>query len=445
MAKITESGFFEIDAADYHEDPCPAPSLSQSVAKKLLEQCPRAAWHAHPQLNDGFVADADTKFDRGTVAHALLLGKGREFRIIEATDYRSQKAQTLRDAYREAGLTPILMEHYATANEMAKAARDQLDHEIDEGHYAFRNEYGQIEICAVAMDKRGVWTRALIDFYGSNVPNGIVCWDYKTTSGSANPLALRFRFNDLGWAFQAAFQERIICTLKPELAGKIRFKFFVQENEKPFLCSVVDPAPDAMILAHKQAAAAIAIWHHCLASNKWPAYPSRSVPIGALPNVEAAWLARELDDELVALAANDPYLLNIEAPASRSAGAPAAATPALPKSTPAAAGVTGARPISAGAGRTSAKIEAALARAGHACETPTNPAPASKRPPGRPRLTDAEKDARKARREATHNATADAYNQALDGKREGPAADAPSAALAAETDGPDLLTVLSAG
>ncbi len=307
MTMLTEPGFYEIDAADYHADPAPEPSLSQSIGKILLEHCPRAAWWAHSRLNPQFTPQEDIKFDRGNVAHALLLGKGREFRIVDGADYRSKAAQIQRDVFRSAGFIPILAGQHEVMVQMVAAARKQLA-SIDEGQFAFTPEWGEVEICVMARDPADCWTRALIDFYGSKMLSGVTCWDYKTTSGTANPSMLMTTFNRLGWAFQAAFQERIICLLKPELAGKLRFRFFVQETEEPYLASVCEPSGAAMTLAHKMVAAAIGIWKRCLDTGQWPGYPAHSVPIGVPASAEASWLARELEDELVRLAADDPFL-----------------------------------------------------------------------------------------------------------------------------------------
>ncbi len=310
MTTLTEPGFYEIDAADYHADPAPQPSLSQSIGKILLEHCPRAAWWAHSRLNPQFTRQEDIKFDRGNVAHALLLGKGREFRIVDGADYRSKAAQVQRDVFRSAGFIPILADQHEVMVQMVAAARKQLA-SIDEGQFAFTPEWGEIEICVMARDPVGCWTRALIDFYGSKLLSGVTCWDYKTTSGTANPNMLMTTFNRLGWAFQAAFQERIICLLKPELAGKLRFRFFVQETEEPYLASVCEPSGAAMTLAHKMVAAAIGIWRRCHDTGQWPGYPVHSVPIGVPASAEASWLAREMEDELVRLAADDPFLSGV--------------------------------------------------------------------------------------------------------------------------------------
>jgi hypothetical protein len=309
MTMLPEPGFWVIDESDYHSDPAPEPSLSNSVGQILLDECPRKAWFNHPRLNPNFRPQEATTPERGTVAHTLLLGRGAAFSVIEADDYRTKAAQMERDALRAAGRVPILHKHHEVASAMAIAARKQLK-DIEGGEFAFNPEWGDLELCALSRDPVGCWTRSLIDFYGAKIPSGVVCWDYKTTAANVNPTALGAKMDD-GWAFQAAFQERVIVTLKPELAGRIKFKFLVQENVEPYLCSVVEPTSAARTIAHKKVAAAVAIWKACLERGAWPGYARTATAIGGAAWKEAAWLSRELDDELVQLAARDPFLTQV--------------------------------------------------------------------------------------------------------------------------------------
>jgi hypothetical protein len=109
------------------------------------------------------------------------------------------------------------------------------------------------------------------------------------------------------WALQAAMYERIVSQLRPNLAGRLAFRFLVQENEPPHVCSVVAPSAAAMLIAHKRVAAAIHIWKRCLATDKWPAYPTRPVDVSMPAWMESVWLAREVTDEAFH-ELNDPYL-----------------------------------------------------------------------------------------------------------------------------------------
>jgi hypothetical protein len=58
MFKISRPGIYlDVAANDYHADPCPAPSFTQSIAKVLLEKSPAHARLAHPRLCPPVAAD----------------------------------------------------------------------------------------------------------------------------------------------------------------------------------------------------------------------------------------------------------------------------------------------------------------------------------------------------------------------------------------------------
>jgi len=136
------SGFFpDMTAAKYHADPCPAPSLSSSIAKIMLDQSPRHAWHAHPRL--GLVAEDEepTRPQQiGTAAHKLILGRGRDIVRIEAPDYRKPEARVQRQIAVAAGKAPILAGDYASVVEMAAAFSEQIG--MIEGCEGFAVECG---------------------------------------------------------------------------------------------------------------------------------------------------------------------------------------------------------------------------------------------------------------------------------------------------------------
>src|SRR4051812_46738879 len=98
MFKITAPGIYlDVAANDYHADPCPAPSLTQSVAKILLAKSPLHAWHAHPRLNPDYQHNDDTKFDVGNIAHKMLLGRGKQIEVLEFDDWRTKAAKEARE------------------------------------------------------------------------------------------------------------------------------------------------------------------------------------------------------------------------------------------------------------------------------------------------------------------------------------------------------------
>jgi hypothetical protein len=108
--------------------PCPAPSLTQSVAKILLEKSPLHAWHAHPRLNPDYQHDDATKFDIGNIAHKMLLGRGKEIVVLEDfDDWRTKAAKEAREEAAAAGKLAVLGKHAARADRMVNAAREQLE------------------------------------------------------------------------------------------------------------------------------------------------------------------------------------------------------------------------------------------------------------------------------------------------------------------------------
>ena len=124
---ITVNGIYTIPHDVYHQDPCPTPSLSSSVAKVLLRQSPAHAAMQHPKLNNNYVNAESSRFDLGTIAHALLLEDDSSRLItIEADDWRTKAAKEARDAARAEGKIPILTKQAAHLLKMVGTARDFL-------------------------------------------------------------------------------------------------------------------------------------------------------------------------------------------------------------------------------------------------------------------------------------------------------------------------------
>lgn len=305
---IEEPGLYELEAEDYHADPCPAPSLNNTTIGVLLDKCPRAAWHQHPRLNDKFERKESKRFDLANVAHELMLGKGRGFHVIDADAYTSSKAKAERDAARAIGRTPILVAQYDEARAMVTAAREQLpDHEG--GENAFNPKVGTSELGLFWQDQVGPWGRSLIDFYANKLPI-VEVWDYKTTDGSAKPAGLGSNFVNYGYETQCAIQERGLLTLFPDLAGRIKFRWLFQETEPPYLISTDSLDDVGLTIGRKMVSAAFLIWDRCLKTNTWPGYPKTTSMVKYPAFAEAQWVARELEDELLVSDGFDPFLLN---------------------------------------------------------------------------------------------------------------------------------------
>jgi hypothetical protein len=117
-ARGLRPGIHAIPAGRYHADPCSKPSLSASIAKILCEESPLHAWHRHPRLNPDFERVESATFDVGTAAHAMLL-EGTDVCIaVDAPDWRTKAAKEQRDAIRQIGRIPLLIEQWDRVNEL---------------------------------------------------------------------------------------------------------------------------------------------------------------------------------------------------------------------------------------------------------------------------------------------------------------------------------------
>ena len=277
-----KAGIYDMTAAEYHADPCPAPSLSASVAHRLLTQSPAHAYHCHPKLGQGKQDDAE-HFDLGTAAHAYLLEGETGFALIDAKDWRTKAAQEQREAARAEGKTPLLLRQWDDVRAMAGAARVQLG--------ALPRPVPLLDGRAeetLIWQERGIWCRARLDWL-----RGDLAWieDYKTTSGTAHPEAwARGALFENGYDLQAAWYVR---GAKAVLGAEPDFRFVVQENYPPYALSVIGLAPDVWTLATKKALAAIELWAQCLETGSWPAYPTQTCYAELPAWREAAWMERE--------------------------------------------------------------------------------------------------------------------------------------------------------
>jgi hypothetical protein len=279
----------DIAAADYHADPCDEPSLSSSIAKIILRDTPRHAWHAHPRLNPAFEPKGESKFDLGSVAHELILGKGGGFDVLpeEFGDYKKGKAQELRDASRLAGRTPILAHQFIDAQEMAGHVGARLA-EIGIHPFALPTE-----TVIVWHDWRDVLCRAMLD---AADPEAAIVYDYKSTERGLSDEAIARTIDALGYDLSAGFYLRGLNRVLPDLAGRWRFRWVFFETEEPFEVRVVEATRPTLEIGDRKAAFALARWERCLRSGEWPGWPNKIVAGGLNDFAVDKWINREADD-----------------------------------------------------------------------------------------------------------------------------------------------------
>lgn len=283
--------YYDMATADYFSDPCPSPSLTQSLAKVLLERSPLHAWYEHPRLNPDFKADNDTKFDVGNVAHKLMLGRGKEVVVLnpEFEDWRTKAAREAREQAAKEGKLCVLVRHMKVAQKMVDIARDRC--EAVGCHDAFHPDHGKGEV-VIAWEEGGIWFRSMIDWFYPFSQSLSLLYDYKTTGMSVAPHVIGRMMADAGWDIQAAMHERGLVAL--DLIGRgSRFRFVAQENEPPYAVTVAELSESVLTMGRKKLEVAIRIWRKCIKTNRFPGYPAQIIVPEYPGYAEAQWLDRE--------------------------------------------------------------------------------------------------------------------------------------------------------
>lgn len=280
-------GIHDLGADAYHADPADQPSLSSTIARKLLDTSPLHAWTDHPKLNPNYQPrESNRAFDIGGACHSMLLEGHDAVTVVDHDSWRTNDAKAQREDAYAFGKIPLLAHEAETVLAMCKTVQAQIR-------------------------KRGLLTdgkpeQTLIWHDGQTSCRARVDWltndhtlvqDIKTTSRTANPDKFSRTLYDLGYHVQAEFYCRGVEALtgrRPE------FELIVCETAAPFAVTVHSLSPAGWSLAAAQVDYAIELWGRCLARNEWPGYDAR-VAFAEPPGwLEAQWLERELREEVAA-------------------------------------------------------------------------------------------------------------------------------------------------
>ncbi len=295
--KISTPGLFKGFPADaYFADPCPAPSLTQSIAKVLIDQSPSHARVEHPRLLSIAETEDDEpeKYDKakaiGNAAHATMIGRGKTLAVGNYPTWQTKEAKAFKAEALANGREPILAKHHDLAREMVQAGRLQL---VDTGWTDAFIE-GDGEVVLVWSEGEGddkIWLRTMIDWL---TPDMRTLYDYKTSGMSVAPHAVGYQIDDAGWDVQAAMHERGLAVLNPEGRGRRRFRFVAQENKRPHAILPVELGEHHLQLGRRKLAVAINLWRQCVKSGQWPGYPLQAITPDVPPGRESRWLEREM-------------------------------------------------------------------------------------------------------------------------------------------------------
>ena len=248
---ITTPGLYDLTPEQYHRDPVPGGSLSQSRAKTLLREAGPARFRHYEAI-----PETKPEWDMGTVAHAIVLGKGSErLRLIDAKDYKTKAAQDARrDAYAK-GMTPVLPHQMRQSEDMAEA--------LSRHTLAVETLSGRHEVAAFHKRDDGLWLRSQFD-----AMNPECVGDYKTAADASSWFARsawKYRYH-----MQGAWYRRMLAWLTGEWRP---YRLVAQEVTAPYLVSVWELDDLAIRQGESDMDEAIAIYQHCMRSGQWPGYP----------------------------------------------------------------------------------------------------------------------------------------------------------------------------
>jgi len=266
----------------YHRDECERPALSSSIACELVSRSPRHAWLRHPRLG-GVQSESTGTMDMGTLLHSLVLGIGKPVVIVEADDWRTKAAKEAREHARENGAVAILKPHLLAAEARAKAVRFEL---ARRGIRLDGDKEAVLVWEETASNGAKVLCRAQLDHV--NVATGQI--DDLKFSADASPAACQRRMVDMGYDIQDAAYRSALAHLCPELAGRVRFRFLVCEEDTDLL-AIIQCGAALREVGERRWRRAVNRWAHCLATNCWPGYGDEPFVLDARPFE----IARELE------------------------------------------------------------------------------------------------------------------------------------------------------
>ena len=248
---VRDPGLYDVPELEYHAD---RETLSSTMLKHVL----RAPAYLRHYLDTERVEKP--AFDFGHTVHALVLGVGLGFEVIDAGSWRTKAAQEARDEAYADGRVPMLAHEYERAEMAADAVRN---HELAGQILAA----GRAEVSAYAIDPdTGIPLRARIDWTGDD---GYL-YDLKTAR-TGEPFAFERAGRGWGHEVQAAHYCHVY-----QLATRRRptgYRLITVETNAPHLVDVHEP-PDWAEIGEAKRKLGTALYADCLAHNHWPGRPA---------------------------------------------------------------------------------------------------------------------------------------------------------------------------
>ncbi len=273
----------DIPEDQYHADPCDKPSLSNSIAKMIVEETPLQAYLKHPKLGgkkqEGEEEEV-SKFDMGKAAHAYLLQGINNMVIVDADSWRTKAAKEERDTAQSAGKFPLLRSQYNSVVLMAKAAHGYIERTPD---FGMQLSDGYAEQTLIWAEDTPFPKRARLDWISKQ---GCTVLDYKTTKCGLRYDEIRRHIEQMGYDMQDVFYSDGVRELK---GREPRFIFLFQSTEAPYICQMYSLDVAFRHTAREKVDYATRMWEQCLTEGYWPGSVNRILSLEPSPWSQANW------------------------------------------------------------------------------------------------------------------------------------------------------------
>lgn len=273
----------QIPMSDYVADRvgAPVPTLSSSLAHRLLTRSPLHAWTKHPRLNPDYQQETSDSFDLGSAVHAVFLERNESIIAVgEFPDWRTNASQEFRQAARAQGKIPMLPDQAEQVKRMAYRASTAVATSPD-----LLGMGDWLPEQTIVYQHNGVWLRTRPD---TSARDGSVVVSYKTTSTIGEPAAFVRTLLSYGYEMQGAFESN---GWKALTGRAPLYVWCVQEVQEPYAVSLIGFSEELEAYAQRRFEQAVEQWGLCLASDSWPGYSDR-VHWAALP----PWLMKGIEE-----------------------------------------------------------------------------------------------------------------------------------------------------
>lgn len=270
---VRVAGIYRMAEDDYHADPCPEPSLSNSGARLLYQTCPSIFWH---RRLDPPAPSKALLF--GTAAHKWIL-EGATFEerytvLSPAHSNRSALGKATVESIEAKGRIPIPYADWQTIRAMREAM---------EAHPFASNAFrgGRPEMSLFWQDQLlGVWCRARPDYLPDR---GSIVVDYMTAR-SVHPEDLRKALVTFGYDAKADWLMRGVRALG--LIDKPSVAYVIQQSDPPYPVVVARLTPTTLLGGRMKNDLALALFAKSLRTGVWPGYGDHDVIDLDLPEWE---------------------------------------------------------------------------------------------------------------------------------------------------------------